>query len=100
MLQIAEGDFVIVAYNVPGISAKKKGTTVRKYLGKILDVRPTTCEVKYLRPYKGRKEVFSFPDKDDIDTVRKESIIRTLHKTVEFRGKFDFLMDVFKKSLT
>ena len=96
------GVFVFFSYNVPEISTKKNKTTVREYVGQILSIHPchpTTCKVKYLRSYQGKKEVFSFPNKDDIDVVSKESIIKILPKPFESRGRFDFLIDVFQKNV-
>lgn len=91
---MTKGQFVVVKYDIS--DAKK--TSTREFVGRVEDVLHSRYTINFLRPYRGKDEVFCFPQIEDIDDVSLSSIVKILPTPIETRkGIFDFINRVLKK---
>lgn len=85
-VEIEEGDFVIVGYDVG------QDLEMRKYVAKVMKIIKKSGNVKIscLRPYQARKDIYIFPQIEDIDEIPFSKIQKKLHTPDEFRSKYHF----------
>lgn len=84
-IEIKIDDFVVVKYDERQFVARIE--KIKKNAGLI--------NISCLRPYQGRKDVFSFPIIPDYDDIPFSQIVKTLPKPDEFRSRYHFHHNCF-----
>lgn len=88
-VSLDEDDFVLVMYQ-----NDRENSAPLHYIGKCTAVKAGSYTIKFLRPYQGRKNEFSFPPLDDLDDIFPTSVVKKLETPLERRGRFIFSKNV------
>lgn len=88
LLQLQPDQFVLAKWgNLPWVASILN-----------VHVQKRTVELTFLRPYLGRKDVFTYPNIPDIDELEITEINRILPQPSNARGRVQFGYDVFSEA--
>lgn len=90
---ISEGNFVVASF-IYDKNTKKE--VEKKFVGKILRLKKSTIEIKCMRQYKGKKNIFVFPDVEDVQLVKFAQLTHKLGTPSISRGLHNFQEDILQ----
>lgn len=65
------------------------------YVSQIKNIKEDEFDIRYMKPHRNSKRMFTFSDIEDRDTAERQSIIRKHSKPFIKRGLYTFGEDVF-----
>lgn len=90
---VKKGQFVVAEFNYnPG----SKKECLKQFVSKIIDIKKNGFIISCMRAYKNKADVFTFPDVEDVNTVKIQQIKFTLQdpQLLKF-GRHQFTKNVF-----
>ena len=90
-------DFLLIKYDVAEERTPKSrrkavpvARSVRVFVGQVIEKFANRLQMKFLRPYNGRRSSFHFPHRDDLDYVTISAVVRLLPVPTHTRGVFSW----------
>lgn len=74
--------------------------SVSYFLGQVLEVVSDGIRIKFLKRQAGSDNLFTFPEKEDIDVVPREDIVDSLKQQPDMNNRQQFLMNYQKYHLS